>query len=740
MSTIAARLSTGTTSTRSRFDFITDILLVALAWITAGTVAGSNWVPGSGGLIGVAMVGILIALVMSRFLPRGLTYWLLTEVTLVGVLFISTARHADDPWKDFRGWVLAIEHSLPLAILVAMVMGAWVLTAWTAYWVVRRGNVALGLAPMAVVMALEVIDDPNQHGLTILVLAWLVVAGLILMRSTVARLTGRWGSAGGPELPARVGVQGSRTLLLLIVVAFVLPPLTTVDLSTRYFSGNSQAGDGRGLLARPGQGGGPSFVQTGYSERVVPGGTIVRTLTQVMEVTTDFSRPVYWRGINLYAVSNGAWEVGESATIATDVGANQLTATDPYLSRRIVHATVKVLGAAQNTIFWPGDPIRASIATQVRGEQVNPGAGVLPVGSVDGAYARTAVALNNTYTVDASVSVATEAQLRTAGTNYPPIVTRLTNRRNLGGTQAIDDRIKSLAEQVTAGLPTVYDKVKAIQDYLRTNYRYQLAVSPPPRLGDPDAYFLFTSRVGYCEYFASSMGEMVRSLGIPVRLADGYGPGIAEQPGTGERPPAGGNVRDLVRAADAHTWVEVFFPTYGWVPFEPTPDPLYPPLDRSALDAPQVDTTVVAPPAQVKPNPTAVGQGQGSAALVGLVVAAAALLLLVIGGLAAVLVVRGPATLESPQAVWRRLGWLAVRQGAPRRPSDTPVEFARRLGREIPSVAPAIADLGRAYSPWCYRRGGIAEVDRRRGEEAWHTVRRAILRELIWPSQGAAVR
>jgi hypothetical protein len=68
------------------------------------------------------------------------------------------------------------------------------------------------------------------------------------------------------------------------------------------------------------------------------------------------------------------------------------------------------------------------------------------------------------------------------------------------------------------------------------------------------------------------------------------------------------------------------------------------------------------------------------------------------------------------------------------------VEFARRLGREIPSVAPAIADLGRAYSQWCYRRGGMADADRRRAEEAWRAVRRAILRELIWPSQGAAVR
>jgi hypothetical protein len=430
--------------------------------------------------------------------------------------------------------------------------------------------------------------------------------------------------------------------------------------------------------------------------------------------------------------------VGESATVAVEVGANQLAATDPYLSRRIVHATIKVLGAAQNTIFWPGDPIRTSIQSQVRGDQASTGAGVIPVGSVDGAYARNPVPLNNTYTVEASVSVASEGQLRTAGTNYPPIVTRLTNRMNTAGQQSIDDRIRALAEQVTASQPTVYDKVKAIQDYLRTNYRYQLSVTPPPHGGDPDAYFLFTTRVGYCEYFASSMGEMVRSLGIPVRLADGYGPGIAEQAGTGERPPVGPSVRDLVRAADAHTWVEVFFPSYGWIPFEPTPDPLYPPIDRSAVDVPQVSLGTVGPPAVVRTNHAPTGQRQGGA-LVGLGIAAVVLLVVVLTALAAV-VARGPARLGSPEAAWRRLGWLAVRQGAPRRPTDTPAEFAQRLGHEIPSVAPAIADLGRAYTQWCYRRGGIAEGDRQRAEEAWRTVRRAILRELIRPSQGATAR
>jgi transglutaminase-like putative cysteine protease len=124
----------------------------------------------------------------------------------------------------------------------------------------------------------------------------------------------------------------------------------------------------------------------------------------------------------------------------------------------------------------------------------------------------------------------------------------------------LDPRIPKLAQQVTAPESNDYDRATAIENYLRTHFGYTLQLSRvPPR--DPLAEFLFVRKQGHCEYFASSMAIMLRTLRIPSRVVNGFR--------TGE-------FNDLtsqyvVRESDAHSWVEAYFPGYGWVTFDPTP-------------------------------------------------------------------------------------------------------------------------------------------------------------------------
>jgi protein-glutamine gamma-glutamyltransferase len=124
----------------------------------------------------------------------------------------------------------------------------------------------------------------------------------------------------------------------------------------------------------------------------------------------------------------------------------------------------------------------------------------------------------------------------------------------------LDPRIKQLAKQITAGSRSEYDKTADIERYLMTRYAYTLDLSGPPTR-DPLANFLFVRRAGHCEYFASAMAIMLRSIGIPTRYATGFLPG--------EYNDLGGDY--IVRESDAHAWVEVFFPGYGWITFDPTP-------------------------------------------------------------------------------------------------------------------------------------------------------------------------
>lgn len=145
--------------------------------------------------------------------------------------------------------------------------------------------------------------------------------------------------------------------------------------------------------------------------------------------------------------------------------------------------------------------------------------------------------------------------LRNESSDYPQEI--LTTYLQL---PKLDPRIEQLARTVTAHDATPYDKAADLERYFHASFRYTLDLSDMNK-PDPLAYFLFTKRAGHCEYFASAMVVMLRTLGIPARYVTGFLPG---------------EYNDLahdyiIRGSDAHSWVEVYFPQYGWITFDPTP-------------------------------------------------------------------------------------------------------------------------------------------------------------------------
>jgi protein-glutamine gamma-glutamyltransferase len=124
----------------------------------------------------------------------------------------------------------------------------------------------------------------------------------------------------------------------------------------------------------------------------------------------------------------------------------------------------------------------------------------------------------------------------------------------------LDARIPVLARQVTAAATNRYDKSVVLENYLRSTYAYSLNLTGKPG-ADPLAQFLFKTKAGHCEYFASAMTVMLRTLGIPSREVNGFLPG--------EYNDLAGDY--IVRASDAHSWVEAYFPGSGWITFDPTP-------------------------------------------------------------------------------------------------------------------------------------------------------------------------
>ena len=120
---------------------------------------------------------------------------------------------------------------------------------------------------------------------------------------------------------------------------------------------------------------------------------------------------------------------------------------------------------------------------------------------------------------------------------------------------------RRLAQAVAGGRSSEYDAVTALTSYLQTHYQYSQQLGHVPPGLDPVDWFLFDVKIGYCEQFATAETLMLRSLGIPARLATGYS--------TGQYDPV--LDQSIVREKDAHAWVEAWFPNDGWVPVDPSP-------------------------------------------------------------------------------------------------------------------------------------------------------------------------
>jgi transglutaminase-like putative cysteine protease len=205
---------------------------------------------------------------------------------------------------------------------------------------------------------------------------------------------------------------------------------------------------------------------------------------------------------------------------------------------------------------------------------------------------------------------------------------------------------------VTAGAPTTYDKVLALEGWMAANTRYTRDIPPLPAGADAVDQFLFVDKRGFCEQIGTSLAVMLRSIGVPARLAVGFAPGTESL--------LGGTF--TVHAGDAHAWVEVWFPQIGWQAFDPT---AHVPLAGESHST--LGTRLGHLLRQLLPWLLAVA---GVLAAVGLWFAGRALAR------------RRRVRHERPWVVgyYRRLGALGAKRGRPPSPSETPLEYGAALG------------------------------------------------------------
>ncbi len=310
--------------------------------------------------------------------------------------------------------------------------------------------------------------------------------------------------------------------------------------------------------------GGYSFgtdFSSGFSDRVQLGqiGRIQQSSAVVMHVQINGDRTgrydLYWRGVALSDFDGHSWSKPRSEAVLqrrSDDGFDIPTSDEGE-----AHLTQHLRGADE-TIHYRVlmEPIGTNLfflAPQAR--TLNGNYDLVAADSGGAVYDLDTQHAVSRYEASSDLWKPAPETLQDAGHTYPAGIADTYLR-----LRAIDPRVRQLARQVTASDKTAFDKAAALENYLRTKYQYTLDL-PQTAPADPIANFLFERRQGHCEYFASAMAVMLRSLGIPSRVVNGFH--------SEEFNDLTGNY--VVRAKDAHSWVEAYFPGYGWQTFDPTP-------------------------------------------------------------------------------------------------------------------------------------------------------------------------
>ncbi|MFC0238811.1 transglutaminase domain-containing protein [Fictibacillus phosphorivorans] len=310
------------------------------------------------------------------------------------------------------------------------------------------------------------------------------------------------------------------------------------------------------------------------------------------------------------------------------------------------------------------------------------------------------------YEMDYQLPVIKEEQLKASNNQYPVYITE----NYLQLPETLPQRVKDLAQDVTADQPTLYDKVKTVEGYFAKNaYGYNTIEVAVPK-GDEDYVdqFLFETKIGYCDNFSTSMVVMLRSVGIPARWVKGFTPGTFEALGDD------GLREYTVTNANAHSWVEVYFSGIGWVPFEPTrgfDNPFEPESEeKDSTPAAPVPTQPDKPEKDVtKDDSSASGEKTGSDSILKSVGTLAVVLLIglvVIAGLAylfrrkwlrqyTIWRYKHKKGADSFEQAFERLMWLLKVYGIKRRPAFTLREYALYVDRELDTKDMRI--LAKAY-------------------------------------------
>jgi transglutaminase-like putative cysteine protease len=645
-----------------------------------------RYLPGAAAALLLALLGLLVVSLLTGWreapqVPPD-TGWLLAPVLRAGLAIGEMASRLALWASDVLSAGQASQDDAVFRWLLGAI--AWAAAAWAAWWLYARQRPFVALLPAGLLLASNAFFFWDGRLWLPFFLAGMTLVAVLMQRYALEQ---RWRRLGMDySVDVRLDIlMAAGGLALVVLLAGSLMPRVTLQPTAEWFAGLvgaradqiERAGQQLfpGLRRSPG-----ALLATGGRSGAMPRAHLLaggQELGQqvVMQVSTDelaglaFGQQPgpamqhYWRALTYDTYDGSGWSNSPLAAKAFDAG--EPWGDDMLPWRRPVRQWVRMERGGDRALYAAGEPLAANrpyelLARDSAGQPADHIAAILAAG--------------RRYQVLSLVPNADEATLGAAGAGYPPAVEAL-----YLDLAAVPERVSRLAREVTAGVETPYDQALALEAYLR-QFPYDLQVEPPPAGRDAVDFFLFDLQAGYCDYYASAMVMMARSLGIPARMAVGYA--------TGDYDPSARAF--VVREADAHSWPELYFPEAGWLRFEPTaalPEP------QRAAPSGQAPVYAAGDPAQVQADLQTFREDEIVRQRAGW-----------LGGMLAAVVLAAAGWLlwrrrPQPELVdlYSRLGSWGRRLGQPPRPGDTPGEYAQKLSRQMAALDGPAADGVRRF-------------------------------------------
>ena len=561
--------------------FLLVLLLLLMAW----SVQAARWVNVELNIlywVVLSGVGIGAALALVGWRGRFAHPYALIVGT-AGVLLLTASIIPGDTtlyenlqtiWEHSVSWVTGAVSGRPLADSLVFVLQLAFLSWWLAYlaaWAVfRQGRVWRAVIPLGLVMLVNAYYYSGRQDLRPAIVLFLVFALLLIIRAQLTQEEGRWYEEGvrySRDISFDFLRDGAIFAVSVILLAWVIPNAATgpsVSTLVEPFEGTWETVRQEWTRLFGSLNYQPSSMAGAFGRSMTLSGPRSLSDRVVMDVQAPQSN--YWRGVTFDTYNGRQWLDANADVVTLDPYDVSVRAA-PYAARRVITQTVTTYLRGETVLFsapqpiGAAQPVRADVFYLPPAEIVGALFGVRDISdirAVEIARMRTRQPFKegDSYRVVSAITTADADALRNTSTNYPSYV----QERYLQLPDTLPDRVKVLAQQVTQGYDNNYDRAVAIQDFLRNEIKYNEKIAAPPDGVDAVDYVLFQSKEGYCDYYASAMAVMARSIGIPARMVAGYAPGEFE--------PELGVYR--VREANAHSWVEVFFPGLGWIEFEPT--------------------------------------------------------------------------------------------------------------------------------------------------------------------------